>query len=62
MLMNTSLNVKGQPTARAGAEAFRTFASSGLDLVVIADRLYAKPSAVGDAAEALAAVTGAVSV
>ncbi|MEE6310799.1 carbamoyltransferase C-terminal domain-containing protein [Plantactinospora veratri] len=62
VLMNTSLNVKGQPTARAGAEAFRTFASSGLDLVVIADRLYAKPSAVGDAAEALAAVTGAVSV
>ncbi|MFY1693123.1 carbamoyltransferase [Plantactinospora sp. WMMB782] len=62
VLMNTSLNVKGQPTARAGAEAYRTFASSGLDLVVIADRLYAKPSAVGDAAEALAAVTGVVSV
>ncbi|WP_422769917.1 carbamoyltransferase [Plantactinospora sp. WMMC1484] len=62
VLMNTSLNVKGQPTARAGAEAYRTFASSGLDLVVIGDRLYAKPSAVEDATEALAAVTGAVPV
>jgi carbamoyltransferase len=60
VLMNTSLNIKGRPTARAGAEAFHTFTSSGLDVVVIADRLYAKPSAVGDTAEALAAVTGVV--
>ncbi|MFY1683543.1 carbamoyltransferase [Micromonospora sp. WMMD730] len=46
VLMNTSLNVKGQPTARAGAEAFRTFASSSLDVLVLGDRLYAKPEAV----------------
>jgi carbamoyltransferase len=55
VLINTSLNIKGQPTARAGAEAFRTFASSSLDIVVIGDRLYAKPAAVAAASDAIAA-------
>ncbi|MEE6261676.1 carbamoyltransferase family protein [Plantactinospora sonchi] len=55
VLMNTSLNVKGQPTARAGAEAFRTFDSSRLDVLVVGDRLYAKPEAVSAAEQAVSA-------
>nr|ADK54872.1 carbamoyltransferase [uncultured soil bacterium] len=46
VLMNTSLNVKGQPTARSASEAYRTFDSSSLDVVFIGDRLYAKDSVV----------------
>lgn len=46
VLMNTSLNVKGQPTARSASEAYRTFDSSELDVVFIGDRLYAKECAV----------------
>jgi carbamoyltransferase len=61
VLVNTSLNIKGQPTARAGAEAFRTFASSSLDAVVIGDRLYAKPDTVTAAANAVAAAELAAS-
>lgn len=55
VLMNTSLNVKGQPTARSATEAFRTFESSRLDVVVIGNRLYAKDWAVADVQAALAA-------
>ncbi|HEY2443901.1 MAG TPA: carbamoyltransferase C-terminal domain-containing protein [Streptosporangiaceae bacterium] len=47
MVVNTSLNVKGQPTARDGSEAFRTFTSSALDVVIIGDRLYTKPQWAG---------------
>jgi carbamoyltransferase len=43
VLMNTSLNVKGQPTARDGAEAYHTFASSHLDVAFIGDTVHAKP-------------------
>lgn len=46
VLMNTSLNIKGQPTARSAAEAYRTFDSSELDVVFIGNRLYAKDCAV----------------
>lgn len=46
VLMNTSLNVKGQPTARSASEAYRTFDSSELDVVFIGGRLYAKEWAV----------------
>jgi carbamoyltransferase len=42
VLMNTSLNVKGQPTARTGDSAFYTFTSSGLDVLFVADRVYVK--------------------
>lgn len=43
VVMNTSLNVKGQPTARDGAEAYRTFVSSQLDVAFIGDTVHAKP-------------------
>jgi carbamoyltransferase len=46
VLMNTSLNVKGQPTARDGSEAFRTFESSDLEVIVIDDTIYAKDAVV----------------
>ena len=46
--MNTSLNVKGQPTARSASEAYRTFDRSELDVVFIGDRLYAKERVVSD--------------
>ncbi|MBS2547862.1 hypothetical protein KGQ19_13400 [Catenulispora sp. NL8] len=43
VVMNTSLNVKGQPTARDGAEAYHTFVSSQLDVAFIGDTVHAKP-------------------
>lgn len=48
VLINTSLNVKGQPTARSASEAFRTFDNSALDALVIGTSLYAKQWAVPD--------------
>nr|WP_052478825.1 carbamoyltransferase C-terminal domain-containing protein [Kibdelosporangium sp. MJ126-NF4]CEL20839.1 Carbamoyltransferase [Kibdelosporangium sp. MJ126-NF4]CTQ98356.1 Carbamoyltransferase [Kibdelosporangium sp. MJ126-NF4] len=53
VLMNTSLNVKGQPTARSAAEVYRTFHLSELDIVFIGDRLYAKEWAVPEVLAAL---------
>lgn len=54
VLINTSLNVKGQPTARDGLEAFRTFCSSSLDVVFIGDTVYAKPGWVDRVVDAIA--------
>jgi carbamoyltransferase len=54
VLVNTSLNVKGQPTARDGFEAFRTFHSSSLDVVFIGDTCYAKADWAQRAAQAIA--------
>lgn len=54
VLINTSLNVKGQPTARDGIEAFHTFSSSSLDVVFIGDTVYAKPGWVDLVIEAIA--------
>ncbi len=54
VLMNTSLNVKGQPTARSAAEVYRTFDESRLDVAVIGDQVYAKEWAIGDVLAALA--------
>jgi carbamoyltransferase len=48
VLMNTSLNVKGQPTARAGYDAYHTFTTSGLDVLFVADRVYAKAAWVAE--------------
>ncbi len=53
VLMNTSLNVKGQPTARDGSEAFRTFESSELQVVVIGDTIHAKPAVVREVLEVM---------
>ena len=47
VLMNTSLNVKGQPTARDGSQAFYTFQASELEVLVVDDQIYAKPQVVG---------------
>ncbi|WUH89476.1 hypothetical protein OG900_04450 [Streptomyces sp. NBC_00433] len=55
VLMNTSLNVKGQPTARDGAEAYATFSSSQLDVVFIGGTVYAKPAWEQRVKDALAA-------
>lgn len=48
VLINTSLNVKGQPTARSASEAFRTFDGSRLDVLITGNTLYAKEWAVPD--------------
>ncbi|SDW50497.1 carbamoyltransferase [Amycolatopsis xylanica] len=53
VLMNTSLNVKGQPTARSAGEAYRTFDLSKLDVLFVGDQLYAKEWAVPDVLSAL---------
>jgi carbamoyltransferase len=59
VLMNTSLNVKGQPTARSASEAYRTFDTSELDVAFIGDRLYAKEEvAAGVLAELSAGAVG----
>ncbi|MFD7659753.1 carbamoyltransferase [Actinosynnema sp. NPDC059797] len=55
-LINTSLNVKGQPTARSASEAFRTFDGSRLDVLVVGKSLYAKDWAVPEVLEAVARV------
>lgn len=47
VLMNTSLNVKGQPTARDGSEAYRTFTGSDLEVLVIGRTVYAKEGVAG---------------
>jgi carbamoyltransferase len=57
VLMNTSLNVKGQPTARSASEAYRTFDTSGLDVVFIGDRVYAKDEVVSTVRAVLAELT-----
>jgi carbamoyltransferase len=61
VLINTSLNIKGQPTARSASEAFRTFDSSALDALVIGTSLYVKEWAVPEvlAATLLDAATAA---
>ncbi len=56
VLMNTSLNVKGQPTARDATEAFRTFDTSALEIVFIGDRVYAKSEFVEQVRQAVGAV------
>jgi carbamoyltransferase len=37
MVLNTSLNIRGEPIARTAADAVRCFTESGLDVLVIAD-------------------------
>ncbi|MFI9812636.1 carbamoyltransferase family protein [Saccharothrix variisporea] len=53
-LINTSLNVKGQPTARSASEAFRTFDESRLDVLVVGGVVHAKEWAVSDVLAATA--------
>lgn len=42
VLMNTSFNLKGEPIVDTPADALRTFSYSGLDYVVIGDRIVSK--------------------
>ena len=42
VLLNTSLNVKGQPMARTAIEAVATFDSSDLDVLFVGDRVIAR--------------------
>ena len=37
MVLNTSLNIKGEPIARGPSDAIRCFTDSGLEVLVIAD-------------------------
>ena len=37
LLLKTSLNLKGEPIVNTPAEAFRTFAQSGRDVLVLGD-------------------------
>lgn len=42
VLLNTSFNLRGEPIVNTPAEAFRTFARSGMDLLVLGDCLIDK--------------------
>jgi carbamoyltransferase len=42
VLLNTSLNVMGKPIVHSAADAFTVFLSTGLDLLVINDHVFAK--------------------
>lgn len=43
VLLNTSLNLTGEPIANTPAEAFSTFSRSGLDMLVLGDCIVTKP-------------------
>lgn len=43
-LLNTSLNLKGEPLATSPVDAYAVFARSGLDFLVLEDRLVTKPA------------------
>jgi carbamoyltransferase len=42
MLLNTSFNVRGEPIVRSPADAYSCFMSTGMDYLVIGDRLFDK--------------------
>ena len=42
MVLNTSLNIRGEPIARTPDDAIRCFTESGLDVLVVADRVLLK--------------------
>jgi carbamoyltransferase len=43
VLLNTSFNVAGEPIVESPADALRTFQASGMDLLVLGDRVIARP-------------------
>ncbi len=44
VLLNTSFNLRGEPIVTSPSDALRTFYNSGLDLLVLGNRLIAKDS------------------
>ena len=42
MLLNTSFNVKGEPIVETPSDAVRCFLTTGIDYLVLHDRLIAK--------------------
>jgi carbamoyltransferase len=42
MLLNTSFNLKGEPIVNTPREAFKTFAQSGLEVLVLGDHVIEK--------------------
>jgi carbamoyltransferase len=48
MVLNTSLNIRGEPIARTPADATRCFTDSGLDVLVIADFVMWKDGVPGE--------------
>ncbi len=42
VLLNTSFNLRGEPIVNTPAEAFSTFARSGIDVLVVGDYLVRK--------------------
>jgi carbamoyltransferase len=45
VLLNTSFNLRGEPIVNTPAEAFSTFTRSGIDVLVLGDRVVAKAAA-----------------
>ncbi len=43
VVLNTSFNLKGEPIVNTPAEAFQTFAQSGMDLLVLGNHVIEKP-------------------
>lgn len=50
VLLNTSFNLRGEPIVNTPAEAFGTFTRSGIDVLVLGDRVVAKAAARRDGA------------
>jgi len=48
LVLNTSFNLKGEPIVNTPAEAFRTFARSGMEVLVLGDCVVEKDRATGE--------------
>jgi carbamoyltransferase len=42
MVLNTSFNLRGEPIVNTPAEAYQTFARSGIDVLVLGDHIIEK--------------------
>jgi tRNA A37 threonylcarbamoyladenosine synthetase subunit TsaC/SUA5/YrdC len=49
LVLNTSVNLKGEPIVNTPAEAFRTFTQSGMEVLVLGDCVVEKAGATGGA-------------
>lgn len=58
-LINTSFNLAGEPIVSSARDAARTFAHSGLDMLVLGDLVAEKPAAKADGAQRTAEARGA---